>query len=164
MRKSLLLLAALPMAASAQTGAFRVSIVQLSNPVADSLARSYNRKPNQEQLWCVTSYTVQERPEYTLISVTAVDSVPESLRAGKSHVETPVVVCRDPVTQLAQPTIHTHPNGSCQASPADVATILSRMALFDGIQCGDRYTTWQFAKIYDDSLLLEALLKALRTR
>ena len=43
------------------------------------------------------------------------------------------------------PMLHTHSDGNCQFSPADLATLAARGAPFDGVQCGERYFIWQAA-------------------
>ena len=43
------------------------------------------------------------------------------------------------------PVIHTHMDGNCQFSVADLVTIVARRAPFDGIQCGKRHFVWVFA-------------------
>lgn len=43
------------------------------------------------------------------------------------------------------PMIHTHSDGNCQFSPADLITLVARGAPFEGIQCGERHFVWEFA-------------------
>ena len=43
------------------------------------------------------------------------------------------------------PMFHTHSDGNCQFSPADLVTIIARRAPFEGVQCGQRHFVWEFA-------------------
>ena len=113
----------------------RTTIVVLAPHIADALAREYDSR--QEQVWKVTAFDSTARDGYTLITVRAVEyagkggphEIPESTLAGIGSA----------------PLIHTHALGNCQASPFDKEAAAQRMARFDGILCGDRYTTWYFA-------------------
>jgi hypothetical protein len=113
------------------------TIVALSPRVADELAAAY--RPNQEQTWRVVAWdSTTAHADYVLITVTGVEYV----GLGESHRVGPAQVASTPA---GVPLIHSHSPGNCQASPADRETAVQRGSRFDGILCGDRYTTFYFA-------------------
>lgn len=136
MRLLRLAVLALLFAASAQAQARpQTTIVTLAPRVADELARAYD--PKQEQVWRVTSFDSTAQGGYTLIMVLGVE------HAGTGE---PNKIPAETLAKLGTaPIIHSHSPGNCQASPADKEAAVQRNAAFDGILCGDRYTTWYFA-------------------
>lgn len=135
MRSLRLVAIALLLAATAGAQRPQTTIVTLAPRVADELAHAYD--PQQEQVWRVTAFDSTARDGYTLITVLSVE------HAGTGE---PNKISPEDVARLGNdPIIHSHSPGNCQASPADKEAAVRRNAPFDGILCGDRYTTWYFA-------------------
>lgn len=113
------------------------TLVVLAPRVASELAAAY--RPTQEQVWKVTAYdsTAGGDSTYSLVTVQRIEYV----GPGEPHK-----IPHDVLAKLGRaPLIHSHSPGYCQASPADKEAAIERDSPFDGILCGDRYTTWIFA-------------------
>jgi hypothetical protein len=138
MTTRLLALALALVAIAAQAGAQRppTTIVTLAPRVADELAAAY--RPAVEQTWRVTAWDSTARADYLLITVTGIEYV----GLGEPHRVAAADVASVPA---GVPLIHSHSPGNCQASPADREAAVQRGSRFDGILCGDRYTTFYFA-------------------
>jgi proteasome lid subunit RPN8/RPN11 len=117
-----------------------VTLVQMTEPVAQQIVRQYDRQ--YEHLWCVTKFTETYTPDYRLITVVAIEE--QQTLSSREHVPMSGSECVGENKQFL-PMMHSHPDGSCQASPDDMNVILARYARFDGIICGPRYAAWYFA-------------------
>jgi proteasome lid subunit RPN8/RPN11 len=136
---ALLTLLIVPSVAHSQ-GDIGTTLVELDERVASSLAREF-RSPN-EKLWCVDTWTSSVTTDYTLLHVSQVHEA--EVAATNGAVRRATDACRN-ADGSAQPTIHSHPGGSCQASGSDRMLYISRRGAFDGILCGTRYTAWYFS-------------------
>jgi proteasome lid subunit RPN8/RPN11 len=136
----------------------RVSLVALAPDVASSLRVAYGAVPDREQAWCVRRFFIEPRVDYDLITVLAV-AVPDSIETTRSHTEGDGYLCRD-AKLMPQPMIHSHPGGSCQASPSDVRTIVMRMARFDAILCGATSLAVFYARDYQ-AVMIESVRASL---
>lgn len=136
----LLMLLASP--AGAQT-APRFTYVRTPGNVVGALSVAYD--PKREKLWCVTKWTLEEQDEYRLATVLEVRPVDKSGQATDREIEMTGDECRAS-DGTAQPTIHSHPTGACQASPNDHLSAVNRRSPFDGVLCGDRFLVWYFAE------------------
>jgi len=121
---------------------FRVTNVTWEMDASVLQSRAYRSEAHtHEVLFCVNSWEktpLQDGTDrITIIQVTRE-------RSGGRHAITVGGQCLDPFGK-SLPTIHTHADGNCQFSEADLTAIVARGAPFDGIQCGDRYFVWTFA-------------------
>jgi hypothetical protein len=105
------------------------TLVVLAPRVASELAAAY--RPTQEQVWKVTAYdsTAGGDSTYSLVTVQRIEYV----GPGEPHK-----IPHDVLAKLGRAPL-------IQASPADKEAAIERDSPFDGILCGDRYTTWIFA-------------------
>lgn len=125
---------------AAQEPSFPVVIVQLAPIVEGKLALGYDTA--REHLWCVTAWERSPRDRFTLITVTEVREEAKATTVDRVSISDSDCIGTN---RQRLPTIHSHPGGSCQASPFDVETVLVRMAPFDGILCARRIHTWVFS-------------------
>lgn len=129
-----------PFAAAAQSLPFTVVIVDWKPDVHERQARAYrSESADHEVLYCVDSWIVHHISEG--LDRVEITGVHRDETGGKHTVRDVGNRC------LGQdgkplPTIHTHSDGNCQASPSDLITIATRGAPFDGVQCGDRHVAW----------------------
>lgn len=146
MRYRLLLLAAFPAllpsvaAAQGQGLPFAVQIIEWTDKPLDVMRKSYRTEAAESEiLYCVDSWTVQ--PEENGVQRITITRVRRAY-AGSRHALAEV----DPYCLAADgkplPTIHTHSDGNCQFSPADLVTAAARRAPFEGVQCGARHVIW----------------------
>jgi hypothetical protein len=143
--KSLILLFLTAFTLQAQT--IHTTIVSPNVNVAEQLSNDFS--PDHEKLWCVTAWTVEPSPSFSLIRIQRIE--PAEVSSTATHITFKGNECIRDGKRL--PTIHSHPIGNCQASPADMETIASRQALFDGILCGDKFLVWNFYRqIFDASM------------
>ena len=151
MRRTILLclaLCAAPMGhAHAQTEGGYVplpSVVVVPGNIIAGISHQYN--PRQETAWCVTKWDTEDTSErgmdFTQYTVREVKVLRVS--ASDRQTEYNPADCRAP-DGTALPMLHSHPYGACQASPFDLAISIERNAPFDGILCGDKYTTWYYS-------------------
>jgi hypothetical protein len=129
--------------ASGQQLPFTVTIVDGDRSVFASLGRSYHGDPRaSEVMYCVEVWTTvpdsggTERALIQRVRQARVGSTMSIVDIGK--------LCIGPKGE-SLPVIHTHMDGNCQFSVADLVTIVARRAPFDGIQCGKRHFVWAFA-------------------
>lgn len=129
--------------AGAQQLPFRVTIVTLDFDASDEQRREYRSESSEhEVLFCVDEWkkTPVQR-DADRVTITHVFRE----RSGRRHEIRDVgSQCLD-ASGKPLPTLHTHTDGNCQFSEADLTAIVARGAPFDGIQCGDRYFVWTFA-------------------
>lgn len=154
---SLALVLALPTAAAQDIQpVYPVTLIALSVPLADQLAQAHAAH-GPERLWCVTAWETRDTVDrhahpYTLVHVTTIrEDTTVTTEAHGVKLDRNAVVCRDSAGR-ALPTLHSHPGGTCQASPDDHEAMLVRMAPFDGILCGPRAHAWYFAPQMLDAL------------
>lgn len=129
--------------AEAQELPFSVIIVDWQPEVLERQRRGYRSASGEgEVLHCVESWTTSEaRPGVDRVVITAV----RRARTGEDHrIRDVGKLCLDQ-NGTAQPMIHSHTDGNCQPSPADLVTIAARNAPFEGVQCGERHFVWIFA-------------------
>jgi proteasome lid subunit RPN8/RPN11 len=134
------LLCSIAMPAKAQ---LHVRLVAPDSATAAILRDGFRYGNGAERLWCVTRWDSVSHETYDQITVR---SIREDTEAAKERGEVKVVstTCRD-AQGRALPTIHSHPGGTCQASPGDVEIIMLRNASFDGILCAETSHVWYFA-------------------
>ena len=129
--------------AGAQQLPFRVTIVSWDLDAGQQQRRDYRSESNEhEVLFCVDEWKkTPVQLDADRITITHVFRE----RTGRRHEIRDVgSQCLD-TSGKPLPTLHTHSDGNCQFSKADLTAIVSRGAPFDGIQCGDRYFVWTFA-------------------
>jgi hypothetical protein len=150
MKKTLLaaLLLAIPTLAQAQEE-LHPTLVDLPAEIMTVVGRVFRSNRN-EKLWCVTEYTTTEETGYSLLHVA---KIREDTTSGRpSSTGDTSARCLGPDGK-PQPTLHTHPSGTCQASPGDYFTIMNRGAAFDGIVCGEKAVVWYFSDMLMDASL-----------
>lgn len=147
--RCLALVLALPTAAAQDIQpVYPVTLIALSVPLADYLAQAHTAH-GPERLWCVTVWDTSSHEGATVHTITALRETDVPSTATRIPLRGPV--CLD-VAGKALPTLHSHPGGSCQASPYDVEVMVVRLAPFDGILCGPRAHAWYFAPQMLDAL------------
>src|SRR5262245_42857201 len=121
---------------------FRVPLVTWDDDASKQQRRAYREATKHEVLFCVDSWEktlLQDNTErITIVSVFRERS------GGRHEIPDGGIRCLDS-NRKPLPTIHTHADGNCQFSEADLMAIVARGAPFDGVQCGDRYFVWTFA-------------------
>jgi hypothetical protein len=129
--------------ATAQRLPFTVTIVDGDRAVFASLGLNYRGDPSaSEVMYCVEAWTIvpdsdgTERAYIERIRQARVGSTMSIVDMGQ--------LCTGPKGE-SLPVIHTHMDGNCQFSVADLVTIVARRAPFDGLQCGTRHFVWAFA-------------------
>lgn len=140
---SLVASAAAPASTSAQQLTFAVSIVTWDSAALAAQQTAYEPVAQQrELLFCIDAWRRVAAGDGVVLY-----AVLHTRRAavGEAH-RVPDVgsLCRMPDGR-AMPMLHTHSDGNCQFSPADLATLAARGAPFDGVQCGTRYFIWESA-------------------
>ena len=133
-----------PFAPAAQSLPFTVVIIDWRPDVRERQARAYRAESaDHEVLYCVESWLVHHVSEgLDRVEITGV----RRDEAGAKHIVRDVGDRCLSQNGKVLPTIHTHSDGNCQASPSDLITIATRDAPFDGVQCGDKYMVWLFAR------------------
>ncbi len=132
MRHSILAFTALMLAPTlrAQSSADLVTFVNVPDQVAATLAAGYG---NTERTWCV-SYVARRTESHTAYDITGVTEDTSS-RGTASGIKPPT--CGD------LPSIHSHPAGTCQPSPADQVEYLTNLQVpFHGVLCAPRSIVW----------------------
>lgn len=130
MRILLALALLLPTTLPAQDPADVVTFVNPSEEVEQTLERAF--RTDYERTWCVTSYVERRTPTHTAFDVLKLVEI-EGDRSRTTHA---VPNCG------ADPTIHSHPRGTCQAAPDDQTIYLTSSAPFHGVLCGPRAIVW----------------------
>lgn len=128
---------------SAQELAFSQSIVDWDPAIKERQRRGYRSSLGEgEVLYCVESWTTHPAKDGAdMFVITALRR--EEL--GRNHrVANVGEKCLDKEGK-SLPMIHTHSDGNCQFSPADLVVIAARGAPFDGVQCGERHFIWEYA-------------------
>jgi proteasome lid subunit RPN8/RPN11 len=121
---------------------FRVPNVNWDVDASKQQRRAYGEANKHEVLFCVDSWEKTALDDGTE-RITVVHAFRE--RSGARHeIADGGIRCLDP-NGKPLPTLHTHADGNCQFSEADLMVIVARGAPFDGIQCGDHYFVWTFA-------------------
>lgn len=134
------MLACLPMLAVAQGLSYTVPIFELERRAFDAQRRDYREEAGRnEVLYCVEEWTT--RPGAGYETRTVIKRTRRAYQGGNHKIAGLEAYCRD-ANGGVLPTIHTHSDGNCQFSPADLATIAARRAPFDGVQCGERHYVW----------------------
>ena len=129
--------------ADAQQPPFRFSIVELDADASDQQRRAYRSEANKhEVLFCVDSW--ERTPLQDDTERITITHVFRERSGGRHQISDGGARCLDPYGKPL-PTLHTHADGNCQFSAADLMVIVARGARFDGIQCGDHYFVWTFA-------------------
>lgn len=140
-----IILLASPLPAAAQPAGlpFTVAIVDWDAGARERQGRAYRAEhADREVLYCVTSYAT--RAATANVDMLVVSEVRRD-EPGRAHKVADVGErCLAPDGKPL-PTIHTHSDGNCQFSPADLITIAVRNAPFDGVQCGEHHFIWAFA-------------------
>jgi hypothetical protein len=133
-----------PTSAEGQQLPFTVTVVDWTPDALDRQRRAYYwaEAARHEVLFCVERWRFGDPGDgYQRI---VIERTRREDSGGRYEISDIRLKCRSKSGE-ALPTIHTHPDGNCQMSPPDLATIALRGAQFDGIQCGDRYFVWAFA-------------------
>lgn len=145
----LALVLALPTAAAQDSQpVYPVTLIALSRPLADELAEAYSAR-GLERLWCITAWDTTRQEGATVHTITALREADVPSTATRIPLRGPV--CLD-ANGRTLPTLHSHPGGSCQASPYDVEAMVVRVAPFDGVLCGPRSHAWYFPPRMLDAL------------
>jgi hypothetical protein len=122
---------------------FKVTIVDWKPETMARQSRWFSANTiANELLFCVVSWREHE-PEESYQRIT-IDSTRREATGNHWRIDGAAKKCLDD-RGWPLPTIHTHVEGNCQPSPADLITIAARGAPFDGIQCGAHHITWLFA-------------------
>jgi hypothetical protein len=128
----------------AQRLPFRVTVYDWERPVREQLTRIFRGlAAGREVLLCVESWRavrVNDEAERVVIERVRSDRVGSATRIGDVGDR-----CLDE-TGRALPMVHTHDDGNCQFSPADLITAVARGAAFEGIQCGTHHFVWTTAR------------------
>jgi hypothetical protein len=129
-----------PSPAPAQGLPFDVPIIGWQPRPHDLVRKAYrNRAVESEILYCIDSWRVA--PEESGSQAIIVTHVREAY-AGSRHRLADVDAYCVSANGKPLPTLHTHSDGNCQFSPADLRTAAARRAPFEGIQCGVRHFVW----------------------
>jgi len=127
----------------AQQLPFTVTFVDGQRGVFAGLARSYRGEPTaSEAMYCVDSWKTQ--PDSSGTETVFIESLRQARVGSTMSIIDMGNLCVGPKGE-SLPVIHTHMDGNCQFSVADLVTIVARRAPFDGIQCGKRHFAWEFA-------------------
>jgi hypothetical protein len=129
--------------AKAQGLPFRVTIFDWERPALEGLMRTFRGlATGREVLTCVEAWRSVEATEAAVRVV--IERVRLARGGGASRITDVGASCLDDAGQPL-PMIHTHADGNCQFSPADLVTVVARRAPFEGIQCGPHHFVWAAA-------------------
>ena len=133
----------IPVTVPAQQLSFAVPIITWDSAALVSQQHAYDPgTTHREQAFCVEAWRRVGADRGVILY-----RVLRARRAavGQAHgVDDVGSLCRA-ANGAALPMLHTHTDGNCQFSPADLATSAARGAPFDGVQCGPRYFIWESA-------------------
>ena len=133
----------LPVAVPAQQLSFAVPIITWDSAALVSQQQAYGLAAmHREQVFCLDAWRRVAADRGVILYV-----VLHARRAavGQAHGINDIgSLCRA-ANGVALPMLHTHSDGNCQFSPADLVTSAARGAPFDGVQCGPRYFIWESA-------------------
>jgi hypothetical protein len=137
---SALIITRLPMIALAQGLSYTVPIFELDRGALDAQRRGYRGDAGRnEVLYCVEEWTTRPGPGYEMRTV--IRRIRRAYHGGEHTIAGLESHCLDTNGRVL-PTIHTHSDGNCQFSPADLTTVAARRAPFEGVQCGERHFIW----------------------
>lgn len=139
MKRSLLAAAFLLAAPAVHAQSFN-PVIGLEDSVDVAIRRDWSDRA--EKVWCVTNWVDSRKGNDTQRMVT--NAYLESAPSTKSSIPG-FAGCRDS-SGKAMPTLHSHPQGTCQANSNDYTAMAARGALFDGILCAPGYHAWYFSK------------------
>jgi hypothetical protein len=129
--------------ADAQQLPFTVTFVDGPRAVFAGLGRAYRGEPTaSEVMFCVDAWSTL--PDSAGTERVLIESVRQARAGSTMSIVDIGQLCLGPKGE-SLPVIHTHMDGNCQFSVADLVTIVARRAPFDGIQCGKRHFVWEFA-------------------
>jgi hypothetical protein len=119
---------------------FAVQHVEWSKKSLDVIRKAYRAEASEsELLYCVESWKAE--PEQNAVQRITITGVRRAA-AGSKHALADVDSHCLSDDGKPLPTIHTHSDGNCQFSPADLITSAARRAPFEGVQCGVRHVVW----------------------
>ena len=131
-----------PGPAASQQLPFVVPIVEWDRAVRDALERTYRTDgTDRETLICVEKWTT--RPPEKGVQIIVISRIRFERAGGAHRIGDIGALCQDEHGNDV-PTIHTHSDGNCQFSPADLVSTVARRAAFEGVQCGPHYYIWNF--------------------
>jgi hypothetical protein len=129
--------------ARAQGLPFRVSVFDWEARTRESLTRAFRGlNAGREVLYCVEAWRTADATESTERIV--IERIRLERGGGTNRVTDVGALCIGDKGQPL-PMIHTHGDGNCQFSPADLVTAVARRAPFDGVQCGPHHFIWTAA-------------------
>jgi hypothetical protein len=138
----LLVLASAPRA-TAQGLPFKVVVVDWETSVRSRQQSAYRGLfGDREVLYCVESWRTVAASEG--VERLVIERVRAERGGGANGITDVGSACLDD-KGASLPMFHTHSDGNCQFSPADLVTIVARGAPFEGIQCGRQHFVWEFA-------------------
>jgi hypothetical protein len=138
-----LLLIALAGPVGAQGLPFQVSVFDWDNRTRESMTRGFKGlNAGREVLYCVEAWRTADATESTERIV--IERVRLERGGGTNRVTDVGNLCIGDNGQPL-PMIHTHADGNCQFSPADLITTVARQAPFEGVQCGPQHFIWTAA-------------------
>jgi hypothetical protein len=120
-----------------------VTMVELTPQAQAQQDRAYRQAPaDREVLFCITSWRQQAGAgDFDVIFI---EEVRQARTGSRTRITDVAGECIGP-DGVPQPMFHTHAEGNCQQSPADLITLVARGAPFEGVQCGRRHFVWGFA-------------------
>jgi hypothetical protein len=132
-----------PTAANGQQLPFSVTVIDWTPEALASQRRAYRAEARRhEVLFCVDKWRLEAAGEGSQRIV--IERTRREVSGEQREIYDVRARCRTESGETL-PTIHTHSDGNCQMSPADLAAVAQRAALFDGVQCGGIYFVWAFA-------------------
>ena len=123
---------------------FMVTIVDWEPEALERQRRKYRSVPNgHEVLFCVEAWVTAD--VWNGIQRITIRRTRKEDTGNRHSIDQTALKCLA-ADGVPLPTIHTHSEGNCQASPDDLMMIAARGAPFDGIQCGEHHVVWVFAR------------------